>query len=475
VDERTVSLIDQAGRWTHRDRHQHLQFGIEVPERTVELRFRFRWTPHDMGSEHLSNAANLSVHGPDGFRGAVRRSDDDRWTTIREADATPGCLAGPIPAGPWVLNVDTPLILPDGAEAGYLDWHLEATAQVDEPHQTVGTGSTAPHITPHAVRSLPGGARWYRGDLHSHTIHSDGEVTVEARVRGALERGLDFLAITDHNTISHQREVDAWPDGIIPIRGSEVTTFHGHINVFGLSSVIDWRGDRRGGGAEGILEQAHGQGAIASINHPSSFGDPWCVGCHWDFARADYATFDAMEVWNGGWADVETHNEGNIALWTDLLDAGLQLTGIAGTDSHGPKDDDDATLGFTWIYATEPTEAAILDGIRSGRAFLSRGPTLSFRAMGSDGVEVALPGDEIPADGAMRLTVDVERLETPATLWFATSGSKVPLGECEGPRTRVVDDAPLVASGWWRLELRQGSAMNGDILALTNPVYVATG
>src|SRR4029079_17890960 len=91
---------------------------------------------------------------------------------------------------------------------------------------------------------------------------------------------------------------------------------------------------------------------------------------------------------------------------------------------------------------------------------------------GSDGVEIELPGEELPSDGAQRLTVDVERLETPASLWFATSGSKVPLGECEAPRARVVDELPLVASRWWRLELRRGSTANGDVLALTNPVYV---
>ena len=61
VDDRTVPLLDQAGQWTHRDRHQHLHFGIEVPDRTVELRVRFRWTPRDMGSEHLANAASLSL------------------------------------------------------------------------------------------------------------------------------------------------------------------------------------------------------------------------------------------------------------------------------------------------------------------------------------------------------------------------------------------------------------------------------
>jgi hypothetical protein len=298
--------------------------------------------------------------------------------------------------------------------------------------------------------------------------------TVDERLRRASERGLDFIAITDHNTVSHHRELDPWRDRIVPIRGSEVTTFHGHMNVFGLTAPIDWRADRRGGGAAGIVEQAHRQGALISINHPSSFGDPWCVGCHWDYARVDYSTFDAMEVWNGGWADVETANEGNIALWTDLLDAGIRLTAITGTDSHGPVDDDDASLGFTHVHATEPSEAAILEGIRRGRVFLSRGPVLSFLAIGSDGREIRVPGEELPADGAVRLSADVEGLDREATLWLATAGSKVPLAAAEPGDGRVVDERTVQATGWWRLELRAGSAPHGDMLALTNPVYVAT-
>ena len=38
-----------------------------------------------------------------------------------------------------------------------------------------------------------------RGDLHCHTIASDGRNTVEEMVQGAIERGLEYLAITDHS------------------------------------------------------------------------------------------------------------------------------------------------------------------------------------------------------------------------------------------------------------------------------------
>jgi DNA polymerase (family X) len=38
-----------------------------------------------------------------------------------------------------------------------------------------------------------------RGDLHCHTTTSDGKQTAEEMVEGARERGLEFLAITDHS------------------------------------------------------------------------------------------------------------------------------------------------------------------------------------------------------------------------------------------------------------------------------------
>ncbi|HEV2819866.1 MAG TPA: DNA polymerase/3'-5' exonuclease PolX [Solirubrobacteraceae bacterium] len=38
-----------------------------------------------------------------------------------------------------------------------------------------------------------------RGDLHCHTVASDGRNTVEEMARGARERGLEYLAITDHS------------------------------------------------------------------------------------------------------------------------------------------------------------------------------------------------------------------------------------------------------------------------------------
>jgi DNA polymerase (family 10) len=52
-----------------------------------------------------------------------------------------------------------------------------------------------------------------RGDLHCHTVASDGRNTAAEMARGALERGLEYVAITDHSA-THGFGNDVSPDGL---------------------------------------------------------------------------------------------------------------------------------------------------------------------------------------------------------------------------------------------------------------------
>jgi DNA polymerase (family 10) len=52
-----------------------------------------------------------------------------------------------------------------------------------------------------------------RGDLHSHTVASDGHDTIEEMALAARERGYEYLAITDHSA-SHGFGADVSPDGL---------------------------------------------------------------------------------------------------------------------------------------------------------------------------------------------------------------------------------------------------------------------
>ena len=47
----------------------------------------------------------------------------------------------------------------------------------------------------------------YISDLHTHSTASDGQYTPEELVRQAKDRGLEVMALTDHDTVDGLDEV----------------------------------------------------------------------------------------------------------------------------------------------------------------------------------------------------------------------------------------------------------------------------
>src|ERR1700739_1522293 len=171
------------------------------------------------------NVLDLGILGPaghgignaTGFRGWSGGARDG--FVISASDATPGYLAGPIEPGVWALALGPVVLNPCG-----MAWEARVTMECGEEPGDAGAGgaSTSP---PAHVR----GAGWYRGDLHLHTVHSDGQYEVSQLITVAHAGGLDFIVSTDHNTCSAN---GAWPafraDPLLVIPGEEVTTRHGH-------------------------------------------------------------------------------------------------------------------------------------------------------------------------------------------------------------------------------------------------------
>ena len=56
-----------------------------------------------------------------------------------------------------------------------------------------------------------GTARWYKGNLHTHTLNSDGDSTPDEVVRWYREHGYDFLVLTDHNVMTEVDGLNAVP------------------------------------------------------------------------------------------------------------------------------------------------------------------------------------------------------------------------------------------------------------------------
>ena len=99
----------------------------------------------------------------------------------------------------------------------------------------------------------------------------------------AARRGLDFIALSDHNTVSQAndiRELQPYFDRLLLIPAREVTTFQGHANLFGTVEPLDFRlGSATVPDWNALLRQVAALHGVFSINHPNRPNDETCMGC----------------------------------------------------------------------------------------------------------------------------------------------------------------------------------------------------
>jgi hypothetical protein len=322
---------------------------------------------------------------------------------------------------------------------------------------------------------------WYRGDFHVHSNCSDGVYPVETVTRIAETEGLDFHAITDHNTIESYKSLEDDRKTLV-IPGIEVTFRHGHFNVFGLRGWEDWMegiveifpsklddGDDREVAA--LLERLAADGHIISINHPCM--PPWA----WKFGSADLRHVTCLEIMcDLYWPGSATANPEAIKMWISWLNAGHRITGIGGSDYHYPPRPEQGLPGerlgmpTTYVYARELSTDGIIEGLEQGRAYVTKGPKMTFHA--SLGGKDYMIGDD--------LGVQEGEIEFFATVTKNPSGSRVQLIKCgevisegglDGKNTGIkfADEINPSASVWYSLAVTD---KDGEISAITNPIYV---
>ena len=295
-----------------------------------------------------------------GYSGGAR----DAFAVGREW-ATPGYLPAELPAGEWRVLLGLHRVPTAG-----LPFEVRATIEPVLP--PVQPGPPAIRERPPRRRDLPtvDGLVWLAGDLHAHTVHSDGVLTIEELAAEGTAAGLDFLAVTDHNTVSHHPYLGMVGDsyGITLVPGQEVTTYRGHANAFGDIGWVDFRRP-----AADWVSTVATRGGLLSINHPLAAD---CAWLHPLPTRPPLA-----EVWHSGWWD---RTWSAPLAWLQAWDPGTVPVG--GSDFHG-----DERLGrpTTWVLAADPS--AILDGLAAGRTAISESP---------DGPLLLRVGDELVALGA---------------------------------------------------------------------------
>jgi hypothetical protein len=437
---------------SEQDKKQNIAHPVRIPQGTTTLKIRFSYAPQVV--ERVHNLLTLTVLDPDGFRGEAHRHEDTLQVTIQETAASVGFFPGAIQPGEWQFIVNTHMIMP-----GYpLHMRLEIVGTDED-----ASSETRPAWKPGQTASR--GPGWYRGDLHAHTVHSDASWDVPGLVAFAHANFLDFITLSDHNTVSALAQFDASrSDDLLTIGGVELTTFWGHALALGRREWVDWRITAERTMAQ-IETEVSGQGGLFIIAHPEAIGDPYCTGCRWLYPDVMPGQARVVEVWNDAWTS-ESDNEAGLKKAFEWMNQGLRMALSAGTDHHGNILTGPG-LGFNVVYAQDLSEDEILRAIRSGRSYLSRGPILhldayigNLRAMLGDvllsqegeAIELIAKWDACPPSSMVDLILDGERIDQ-----FETDAAPSAKWDLAGGKHH-----------WALLTLRNAE---GEMLALTNPIY----
>ncbi len=458
-------MITHEGTFRTDQESGYIHLPFQVPAHTTRIQVEYQYSSPISAAPGVTGGNTLDLGVFDargiefldaGFRGW---SGSERSSFfITETEATPGYLAGPMTEGLWHVLLGLYKIGPDGCS-------YRVTITVSTAENEMGRSEPPPAPTGDLPASRPRApfAPWLRGELHCHTVHSDGDLTPGELIELAHARGLDFLAMADHNTIASQRELaTVRAPGLVLIRGVEVTTFYGHFCCWGIPDWVDFRVTRPEQ-MERAVEFANRHGGLTCANHPKPLGPPW------DFTAV--AGYHCIEVWNGTW---QMRNQDSLDFWVRQLAGGRRIPAVGGSDfhrrqqmlEHPPRAPGRPTV---WAYVPgEPSSAAILAAIRQGHVVLSDtpdGPLLDVRALN------AIPGDEVlrPPAGTLALHVRCQRGAGNLLRLLDQNGllfeQRVTAAEQE-----FVLELPVPSSRYVRAELR---APDQPMRALTNPLYIA--
>ncbi|MDI9469200.1 MAG: CehA/McbA family metallohydrolase [Bacillota bacterium] len=304
---------------------------------------------------------------------------------IGEETASPGCLPTSLEPGTWQLLVGVKALSED------LVCRVEIRQLARQPQLLVG-------------------------ETHMHSCHSDGRLTVERLLAKAVENRLDYLILTDHNTVSGCRELVSTPE-LTAIPGIELTWFSGHANLLGLAEPV--RSFFANGAAEmaDVMAEGRAAGAVVVINHP--FDRTFDLA--WKHSLTAFPNH-LYEVWNGPYT---RRNRDAVAWWQERLAEGERYRVIGGSDYHS---DLDLTLGqpATAVWTWSRARADILAALEAGHSFImaaADSPRVSLQCGDWMMGDVALPGAG-EAAAVVRIELDQLRAGDRIEVWTAVGRSR---------------------------------------------------
>jgi len=216
----------------------------------------------------------------------------------------------------------------------------------------------------------------YAGIIHCHSVYSDGTGTFSEIIEAARQARLDFLLMTDHDTLEPlDKEGEGWRGGLLLLIGAEVSPLLAGTEVGSLSAGAEVgslsagaevgppgnhylvAGVRavppRNEAPQSWIDRVRAEGGIGFIAHPHDRGNTYIKLTALPWKAWDVQGFDGIEVWNysTAWSRYATNfskaalgvffprycipgpEPDTLAKW-DELTRRTPCAGIGGVDAH---------------------------------------------------------------------------------------------------------------------------------------------
>lgn len=283
-----------------------------------------------------------------------------------------------------------------------------------------------------------------RGVIHVHSVYSDGSGTVEEIAVSAAAAGLDFVVLTDHNTLAPLRDGrEGWYDSVLVVCGEELSLPWGHALYIPRQSPASATDGHLS--SDSRAELLSDSTALTFVAHPFRPKGEWRqrplppvsgieimnADSEWrnDSVIQLLSTVAALPFFPWSFNKLLDRPSANLALW-DSLTAQRITVGIGSVDAHARIKLGNrrswkfpsyrAVFGVVQLYvlldrplAREPDQARseILAAVANGHAYsayASLGDARGFEFSCKQGGEILVQGDRTVLDsGRAELRVRV--------------------------------------------------------------------
>ena len=207
-------------------------------------------------------------------------------------------------------------------------------------------------------------------DFHSHSIYSDGTATIKELHRWQKKAGIDFLVVTDHNTLAQKSDCQQFADMYY---GIEISNHGHHIIALGLEKEMSWTGH-----LAQMVKKVKEKGGLPIVIHPVG----WYKNLYPVEKIAEIEKVNSpfiIEIANAAGQFLnywDVTDQETIKFWDRLLSKGKRVIGVAGSDSHIP-----IQLGevYNGVLAQKLTTKEIMKALTKGNLFVTNGPFALLR------------------------------------------------------------------------------------------------